>query len=337
MLKSNPAVFFIEDVPSNWIFESYLNLNEKLTGQSIKIHSIFKAEKTPSMCIYYSDADKMYKYKDFSTDKSGNGAGLVSDMFNISYAGACSKIMDDYNLYLSKGDLSNDDQIRKHIIPTPKYKITEFVTRGWNNIDAAYWLQFGIGSDVLKHYGVVPLQEYTMCRQYSDGKEEVIKIARLNVYGYFNKQGDLCKVYQPMQKNKKFIKVNDYIQGSDQLTETNKYLVICSSLKDVMALKAMKFNNIDAIAPDSENSRIPKEIMSAYLERYTTVCTMFDDDVAGIKSMQKYKDDYGIESIHLQMSKDLSDSIRDYGISNVKIVLHPILKKVLTPKSLKHE
>jgi hypothetical protein len=140
-----------------------------------------------------------------------------------------------------------------------------------------------------------------------------------------------------MQKNKKFIKVNDYIQGSNQLTETNKYLVICSSLKDVMALKAMKFNNIDAVAPDSENSRIPKEIMSAYLERYTTVCTMFDDDVAGIKSMQKYKDDYGIESIHLQMSKDLSDSIRDYGISNVKIVLHPILKKVLTPKSLKHE
>ena len=45
----------IDDVPSDWIFENYLELPEKLTGQRIKMKSLYNLKDTdPSMYIYYA-------------------------------------------------------------------------------------------------------------------------------------------------------------------------------------------------------------------------------------------------------------------------------------------
>ena len=55
-----------KDVPTTWIFEHYLNLTEQLDGQQIKIKSVFKTEKTPSMIVYMDAFTMTYKFKDFS-------------------------------------------------------------------------------------------------------------------------------------------------------------------------------------------------------------------------------------------------------------------------------
>ena len=52
MISTKSNAVSIGDVPVTWIFEHYLNLTEKLDGQQIKIKSVFKLEKTPSMYIY---------------------------------------------------------------------------------------------------------------------------------------------------------------------------------------------------------------------------------------------------------------------------------------------
>ena len=53
----------INKIPSYWIFEYYLNLPEKLTGQDIKIKSIWNtAEKTPSMSIYVCKKTRAYQH-----------------------------------------------------------------------------------------------------------------------------------------------------------------------------------------------------------------------------------------------------------------------------------
>lgn len=327
MLKSKKVIFFIEDVPSTWIFEHYLNLTEKLTGQGIKMRSIFKQERTPSMCIYYNDADKQYKFKDFSSGKSGNGAALVADMYGLTYAKAIQKIINDYTTYLEDGHIESVSLGDEGIVSKPRYKITSATIRPWNTADASYWVQFGINSKLLDAHNIKPLQRYTMTRMLNDA-EESITIETLGIYGYYDKEGNLCKIYRPGQTTKKFIKVKDYVQASDQLTGSN-CLIICSSLKDVLSLKAMKFKGVDAIAPDSENTMIPKEQMHDLMTRYKKIFTLFDDDVAGIKAMHKYEEMYGIPYLHLQMSKDLSDSVRDYGISNVQVVLYNMLKKAI--------
>jgi DNA primase len=279
------------------------------------------------MCIYYSDTDKQYKFKDFSSGKSGNGAALVSEMYNITYGQAIQKIISDYTAYLEDGHIESAPIGNDGIVAKPRYKVTSATIRPWNTADANFWVQFGINSRLLDAHNIKPLQKYTMTRMLND-TEEVITIERHGIYGYYDNEDNLCKIYQPGQTSKKFIKVKDYVQASDQLTGSN-CLIICSSLKDVLALKAMKFKGIDAIAPDSENSIISKEYMTDLMTRYKKVFTLFDDDIAGIKAMYKYKEMYGISYLHLQMSKDLSDSIRDYGINNVQVVLHHMLKQAI--------
>jgi DNA primase len=89
------------------------------------------------------------------------------------------------------------------------------------------------------------------------------------------------------------------------------------------------YNEAEAVAPDSENTVIAEHVISAYKLKYKNICIMFDNDEAGINAMKNYEMKYDIKSALLPLSKDLSDSIRDYGIRKVQEVLTPILKQAL--------
>lgn len=328
MFKSRPMMFFRSDVPSVWIFEHYLNLGEKLTGQTVKIKSVFNVnDKDPSMCIFYSDTEKRYMFKDFSSSLGGNGYALVGHLFNLEYKEAQDKAIADYTKFLESGGV---EEHRFDIVmnQAAKYKVISHETRGWTNVDAMYWSIYGIDSDTLNRYNVKPLARYTMAKVNDEGRQESFTSDNNNIYGYFNKDGELCKIYQPAVSKKKFLKVLKYIQGYDQLSGA-KYLIICSSLKDVMSLMSMGFKTIDAIAPDSENTMLTEEFINEMKSKYEKVFTLFDDDVAGLKSMMKYEEMFNLPYIRLQMSKDLSDSIRDYDMQSVKIVLYNILKRMI--------
>jgi 5S rRNA maturation endonuclease (ribonuclease M5) len=159
--------------------------------------------------------------------------------------------------------------------------------------------------------------------------EDELCIKGLYLYGYFKADGTLYKIYQPKTLDKKFIKVTNYLQGIHQCTG-EKYLVITSSLKDVMSIKSLKLKHIDVIAPDSENTIIKSEVMEDLQKKYKKIIVLFDYDEAGIKAMQSYKERYPfIEMALLPMSKDISDSIKDYGAKEVRNRLVPILDKKL--------
>ncbi|NBU05770.1 MAG: hypothetical protein EBT39_05425, partial [Sphingobacteriia bacterium] len=83
MISTKNLIARLEDVPKEWVFEFYLKLSEKLTGQSVKIKSIFNSrEKTPSMHIYM-DNNNTYKFKDFSSGSGGDALNLVQTIFNL--------------------------------------------------------------------------------------------------------------------------------------------------------------------------------------------------------------------------------------------------------------
>lgn len=278
------------------------------------------------MCLYVNEKGE-YMFKDFSSSKGGNGVALVSELFCLAYKDAAMKIKSDYEHYINNEEVPIE-LVNTEISPHSRYKLTSHKTRSWNQADALFWTQFGISSDILNEYNVVPLESYTLSRTDRHGAIETIQIKKQGIYGYFTKDGELYKIYQPGQKTKKFIKIKDYIQGTDQL-KNKKYLMICSSLKDAMAFVALGFNNTDVIAPDSENIMISKDIIEDLKSKYIKVFTIMDDDVAGMKSMEKYQEEYGVPYVHLQMSKDLSDSVKDYGKKSVKIVLYNLIKALL--------
>lgn len=325
MLSTKSLICSIDQVPREWVFEYYLKLEEKLTGQDVKIKSVFTVDKTPSMCIYYAKVGK-YMFKDFSSNKAGDGVTLIMEMFKLSTRGETAhKIIEDYNQFTltNKEDFSlREFKIRQ------KYKVQHFETRQWNVSDSKYWLSFKIGSSLLEKYNVVPLDSYKMQKE-EEGEVKELMMKGPRIYGYFRKDGTLYKIYQPMTRDSKFIKVQDYVQGTDQLTMKVPYLVISSSLKDIMTFEKMRYKNAESVAPDSENTLIPEHIIHAYRHKYEGICTMFDNDAAGIKAMKNYEERYGIPGVLLNLSKDHSDSVKDRGVEKVREVLTPLLTKAL--------
>ena len=326
MISTKNLIYDLADVPREWVFEHYLNLTEKLTGQDIKMKSVFNTrEKTPSMCIYI-DRNNIYRFKDFSSGNGGDGLTLVQNLFNLSSRGAASyKIIEDYNQYVLTNGCNTIRSYKQH----SKFKVTDYEMRHWNTLDQKYWMGFHIGSRLLSRYNVVPLEYYIMTKTDENDVVSSITIKGNYIYGYFREDGSLYKIYQPKVKESKFIKVRDYIQGTEQLVFDKPYLIITSSLKDLMAYQKLKINNSEAIAPDSENTMIPENIMNNISPKYQKVCVLFDNDEAGIKAAEKYKSKYGFNYVILDLEKDLSDAIKVHGIDKVRDNLLPLLKNAV--------
>lgn len=311
---SSKKVSAIDTIPSTWVLEYYLKLTVKLIGQTYKIKSIFNLkDKDPSMALYIPYGETEYKYKCFSTGKHGSAYELVMHMFHLQYLEAVNKINADYHEYvLSNGAL-------KHTTYSPqRWEVVDYKVRSWNKLDVDYWSPYNIGSELLSEYNVKALSEYTM---HKEDSPPFVKTGSM-VYGYFTATGKLYKIYQPANLSMKFMTLlPNYLQGYDQIVGKDR-LFICSSLKDIMSLRSLKIPG-DYIAPQSENTGIESIIhwINTYPEKYT----IFDNDSTGLRTMEKYKTMYQLPYLHVQLSKDISDSIRDHGAKAVKEVLKSLL------------
>jgi hypothetical protein len=327
MISTKNLINQIEQVPREWVFEYYLNLKEKLTGQDVKMLSAFNSkDKVPSMFIYFDVNAGFYKFKDFSSGYQGDSIELVKCLFNMTSRGhATNKIILDYEQFLK----NNNVYIAEPTMLHDKYKVVDYEMRHWNNFDQTYWMGFKIGSRMLDRYNVVPLAFFTMSKTEIDGTITSHTFKRSHTYGYFRNDGSLYKIYMPKSTQKKFIKVENYIQGTDQLQYDCKYLIITSSLKDLMAFNKLGISNIEAIAPDSENTMIGERAIGELKLKYNKIVVLFDNDEPGIKAAERYKEKYGFSYILLPMEKDLSDSVKEHGIDKVREVLFPLLKQAL--------
>jgi len=326
MLTTKNLIVTDVQIPSTWVFEYYLDLPEKLAGQDIKIKSIFNpSERTPSMCIFMDDKSGEYKFKDFSSGKYGSKIDLIKELYSDvnTYSEAVFKIIQDFNSYVLEHGSYEQSDFKKY----SKYQIDFTKSRGWNSNDRDFWLQFGIGTSILFEYNVKALEYYKMSKE-EDGKLKTITIRGSQIYGYFDKSGKVYKVYQPLQKKHKFIKAFHHIQGVDQLKYNQPYLIICSSLKDIMTLRHFSYN-AEYIAPDSENTIIKAYIIDNLCKKYKKVITLFDNDKAGQKAVQKYHDQYAIKGTIPDLSKDVSDSVKEHGFKKTHENLSSILKKTL--------
>ena len=311
-----------EDINSAWVFEYYLTLPERLQGQDIKIKSVFNpSEKTPSMCIYLCPYKNEYKFKDFSTGKQGGKIDLVQELFDLDYSQALFRSVQDYNKWVMDGGIFDAEEF----IPAPKFKLDATIPRDWNGNDADFWLHFNIGVSILSKYSVQPLDYFTMIKETSKDIEK-IKIQKEGIYGYFNSMGKCYKIYQPHSKKNKFTKIEEHLQGLDQLTYKKDYLVIVSSLKDGMCLSSFNFN-LEFIAPHSENTMLKPHIIHNLKSKYKKVLCLFDNDDAGHTAMETYEKVYNIPGIYIKSEKDISDAVKKYGAKAIKPKLFNLIKE----------
>lgn len=322
MLSTKTIISSVSEVPETWIFEHYANLGEKLTGQDVKILSLFnKKDKVPSMCIYCKNGK--YRFKDFSNGNGGSAVDMVMMLEGLEFRQAAAKIMKEYNDFILTNGNYSINKFKVH----SRYKITEFCRRKWNTLDRDYWGQYGISSHELEKYWVYPLSFYKMEKKEEDDIKE-LNISGQFIYGYFKSNGELYKVYQPKIRDKKFLNVRDHIQGTDQLAYSKSNLLIGSSMKDILCFNQFGWP-FEVVAPGSENTMIRKETIESWRNKYNLIVILFDNDEPGIKAAIKYEKEYLIPSVHLKMEKDVSDSVKLHGPEPVMKELYPQLKALI--------
>jgi len=323
MFTLNNFITDIKEVPAEWIFENYLDLPEKLEGQRVRLNSIFNdADKDPSMFLYLDKETHVYKFKCFSTGKNGSAVNLLMYMWDYEYGDTARKILSDYNAFLNTGNT-----VERKSMNIIKWVVVSYEDRAWTQTDANFWLKSNISSAILFRYNVKALKSYQMCKYVNGNVVDSFVVSKPNVYGYFTKEGLLYKIYQPGNV-KKFLKLEQHIQGIDQL-EGKRFLVITSSLKDCMAIKSLHMLDIDVIAPDSENTNLPDKLVKKMISEYEAVVTYMDSDKAGINSMKYYLDKYNIPFCYIPQAKDFSDVIDLLGIKKAARIFIPILDKAV--------
>lgn len=306
---------------SIWGFKHFCNLEEDLIGQNVRIKSIFNKEKTPSMWIYFTEGE--YLFKCFSSGNSGDIINLIEHLTGKPYCEAEDMLREAY--------INADVQVNPLIITSKtriKFLLDTYEVRHWFDYDVKYWKQFNVELKDLANYNIMPLGSYTLKRHHSD-KEDVLKVSNKYVYGFFNNKGELFKVYSPYCKNFKFYNIRTYLQGLDQLTFKVPTLLIVSSMKDILSFNSLKFKTIECVAPSSENSYLTLPQITLFRNKYKNILTLFDYDRAGLNASTFYKKNYGINYIELPMAKDISDSIKKEGKVPVKELLQVNLKQVL--------
>lgn len=311
MFSSKKVVIDIHDVPINWIFEYYLRLPSRLMGRDVKIKSVFNIrDRVPSMSVYFNTKYNVYQFNCFSTGIKGSAIDLVKHMFNLNYPDALDKIIRDYKLYIS----DNPEFVQPQF-EVQKWQMDSYDIRPWSKKDATYWSQYNISSDLLEKYKVRPLRNFCMTR----GSETFVSNNNMT-FGYFTKDEKIYKIYRP-QCDTKFLTLFNYIQGWDQL-QNHDTLFICSSLKDMMSMESLGFVG-DYIAPHSEVVGVDDII--EWVKQYPNKYTIFDNDDTGLRSMIRHKERYEIPYLHVQMEKDISDSVKVHGAKKVRVVLKSLL------------
>jgi len=220
------------NVPSAWVFQYYLDLPERLTGQNVRIHSIFNpGERTPSMWVFVDNGTREYKYKDFSTGNYGNKIDLVKELYNIDFSKAIFKIINDYNKFtLEEGKYSIE--VKNHA----KYKVDYCHTREWNKLDQVYWLKFNIGKTLLSKYNVKIEQA-----DISDPTEVnlIIGDKKLNIDLYDNYNNEFISNEDLKKLIKDFVILNS---SNESLIKTFKLLPANTTQQPETKGGANKFN-----------------------------------------------------------------------------------------------
>jgi len=301
---------------ANWIFKHYFDIDK---AKSVKFKSIFKEEKTPSMFIYERDG-KAY-YKCFATGKSGDIIDFFANLSGNTYRDVARMLHFDRDY----GTKSFNPLLHSMSVSTLRYQVLNYNPRAWYKVDKEFWGSYGIPLSLCEHYKIYPLSSIKIG---AVDDEVVVKEYELDglMYGYEDQHG-FYKIYSPFKKLK-FFSIRAVLQGAEQCIN-HENLLITSSMKDILALKAMGVTNIDIIAPPSETSYLQDHELEIINKHYKRVVTLFDNDTAGINMMINYRDKYGFNACKLTLAKDPSDAVKYFGKEKTLVNLVPSIHNAL--------
>lgn len=249
------------------------------------IPSPFRSDSNPSFAVFLDNKTYIWKGRDFAT----------------------GRVYSPYEARELLGRGAFDIQVPEHIKKVAKSTSTSskflyIVPDEWRYHHKKYWEQYHINPDLYPIVGLTPISKAIMV--YDRQSTSTLPVDTLSFAYKF--PSHRVKIYNPYSTKCKWVgNTNVYdVYGIDSISGKDS-LIITSSAKDLLVLKTY-LKDYDIVAPNGEGYSIPYDLIS----KYTNVYLWYDNDEAGIKYANKWKQQYPhIQIIQQPKYKDPSDWI----------------------------
>jgi hypothetical protein len=237
---------------------------------------------------------------------------------NDMVLGAASKV-------LRKVGEHKDHKKRKRSNVSFKIKL-----RNWNQDDIDYWSQYHISLDNLDKIAK-PVNSYSSNAGSVSFRLKYRYKADDPCYMYSFNKSKKVKLYQPHSEYNKW-KSNTSVYdifGYEHLPHFGDELYIVSGGKDMLCMWEMGYN---AVAPQSEGSKIPDNLMKDLKSRFKNIYYLYDNDTTGIKMSTKFAEEHKVNNIILPtdtigLYKDVADFCKGMGLSNTKDIIENVKRQ----------
>ena len=275
----------------------------------ILICSPWRKDRHPSFSLFVKD-ERIY-FKDFATGEKGNLLDFLIRLTNKTKEELVKevvKLTDTNSIIIAQ--MSRIKRLKPKADTIIKVRF-----RTLNSQDFAYWASYGIDASILVNYDIYPIDYYWIYKGNAQYRRQADPLA----YAYrevFKRPH--FKVYQPMSKRCKW--TNDYPPDTIALERyigDYKPIVICSSVKDALALKSCL--DCDVCALQGEGYKIPQWFADKYKTRDILIC--FDNDERGLLYAKTLSEETGYINKVLppfEGGKDISDYVKCFGKDKAK-------------------
>jgi hypothetical protein len=323
------------------IFEKYLGISNiyNIVLNNEMIVNTLRPDDFPT-CTFklYKNKDS-YKlwFRDWGETRGLDCFDLVQKLANCSFTESLELIAYHFGL------LSAQEERKFKYVMTPAQIIEiskkqnkpiqlRVKTTKWTKEHIDYWRQYGLDAEDVT-YDTAPIEYYW----YNDTKFKVNKIG----FVYFFSDNYDYKIYLPFANKAKgeprFMHNRaDIVQGHNQLKYDKSVLLITSSNKDVKVLRKLaKLHDFDyeAVAPMSETTPIPKDIIDFYKTKYSMIILYYNNDKQGVVSSEAHSKLY--DCVYIvnppDYPKDPSDVRKQYGESETVELIKSLLYHVIAP------
>lgn len=315
----------LEAVDEETLYCFYMDIEELSVHESYRCP--FREDNRPSFGVFRSRASVCeYMWKDLGTGESGDifelvkrihnqttrkdALRIIANDFGISSSGIIDRLWQEGNQHkhTSRRVLRPRMQVSSTKIRVKSIEFTEEGTRFWEDLR--------IGKDLLEKYNV------TQISHYWSFEDQVVPMICVNpTFAY--RVGKYYQIYSPNKtKSEKFRNdlPENYFFGYLQLPSTGATLIIDKSMKDVIFCRRL---GLWAVAPKAEGIMIPKKKMLELKDKFNDVYIMLDNDKAGRKAMEKYREEYPWLKIRvLQEAKDKTDLCRLVGFEEARKIIY---------------
>lgn len=287
-----------------------INLNSKKLFKSP-----LRKDKNPTCSLFRNKSNTLI-FKDFATGQYLNCFEVVMTLFNCNFYEALKIIANDFGIKSSNNLKKNRGKVISKDIKVVEKEFSKIQVeiQDFTELELKWWNKYGISLDILKKFNV-----YSCKNVWLNGNLMLKSQQNFPLFGYYGKKyqgNELWRIYMPKTKNGfKFMGnwPSNKIQGYDQLPKKGKLLIITKSQKDNMVLYSL---GLSSISPCSETQFISDTMLEELKQRFENIIVLFDNDLVGIKFMNKIKKEHP-ELLYTWIprkygAKDISDFYKLY-------------------------